>query len=1042
MVGMIAADPGYAELHCLSAFSFQRGASQPKELVLAAKARGYAALAITDECSMAGIVRAYEQTRQGREAEGFRLIYGSEFQVQDGPRLVMLAESQRGYAGICERITRTRRAAAKGEYSAQLEDFWAPVPEVSVLWIPRRPARAEELAWLSERYRGCLWIAAELHRQADDSAHLARLMDLSRRHSVPVLAAGDVHMHGPERRALQDAMTAVRHSLTVAECGPRLFPNGERHLRSLADLRRIYPTALMRETLVVAERCRFALGELHYDYPHELTPMGLTQTQHLRNLTEAGVRRRWPQGCPQGIRDTLEKELALIAEKKCEAFFLTVEDIVREARKRGILCQGRGSAANSVVCYALGITEADPAFNDLLFERFLSRERDEAPDIDVDFEHQRREEVIQYVYEKYGRERAAIAATVIRYQPRSALRDMGRVMGIGPEQIEAMSKSMAWWDRREEMPQRAREAGLDPNHPRLRLWLELAEQIEGMPRHLSQHVGGFVIAEERLSQLVPVENAAMPDRSIIQWDKDDLESLGLLKVDVLALGMLSALRRSFDHLRDFHGTGKPGVPLGLDEIPREDPITYDMICRAETVGVFQIESRAQMSMLPRLKPRNLYDLAIEVAIVRPGPIQGGMVHPFLKSRGRWQRPPYMQDALAKVLARTSGVPIFQEQVMQIAVHAAGFSPGEADQVRRSMAAWKRHGGLEHLEEKLKSGMRARGYPPDFADQLYRMILGFGSYGFPESHAASFALLAYYSAWLKCHQPAAFACGLLNSQPMGFYPASMLVAEVRRAGVEVRPADVCRSVWDCSLEPSAEDASRPALRLGLRQVSGFNEAAAQRIAAARQQHSFECVADLAARAGLSRRELGALARADALRTLAGHRHAARWSALGAEHLPGVLAPTFVRDVERPMLPEPGLGAEVMADYESTGLSLRAHPAGLLRPRLDSLRVMSAAALQGAAEGKTVRVAGLVKFRQRPGTAKGVMFVSLEDETGVCNLVVWPQVVEVQRKSLLAANFMLVRGTLQRQEGVVHVVAEKIFDRSHWVGSLPDQSRNFR
>lgn len=1032
----------YAELHCLTAFSFQRGASLPRELVAGAFRQGYAAMAITDECSMAGIVRAYDQVKKGADYAGFKLIYGSEIQLQDGPKLVLLAQSQCGYAGICEVITRARSSAEKGEYRLQRADLAEPVDEVCVLWIPGNKPELEALVWAAERYRGRLWIAAELHRSADDAAHLARLRELSHRHGIPLVAAGDIHMHAAGRHALQDAMTAVRHGLPMAECGARLFPNSERHLRSKEELARLYPRELLRETLVVAERCRFELGELRYDYPHELTPAGISQAAYLRTLTEEGKRRRWPGGCPQKIADDIEKELALIQQKKYEAFFLTVYDIVRKARELNILCQGRGSAANSAVCYALGITEVNPEFHPLLFERFLSLERDEAPDIDVDFEHQRREEIIQYVYEKYGRERAAIAATVISYQPRSALRDMGKAVGVGEAQIEAMAKSMAWWDRRDELPQRLREAGLNPDSPQIQRWLYLTEEIQGFPRHLSQHVGGFVISEKPLSQLVPVENAAMKERSIIQWDKDDLESLGLLKVDVLALGMLSALRRSLDLLHGFYGEHHPQAPCSLQAIPREDRKTYAMIQRAETIGVFQIESRAQMSMLPRLRPQHLYDLTVQIAIVRPGPIEGGMVHPYLRNRRHWEKPPYYKQELSEVLDRTFGVPIFQEQVMKIVSVAAGFSPGRADHVRRSMAAWKRSGGLEHLEQEIKDGMQAKGYPSEFAEQIYRMILGFGSYGFPESHAASFALLAYASAWLKCHQPAAFTCGLLNSLPMGFYPASMLVTEARRMGVEVRAVDVTTSSWECMLEPSAQDSKLPALRLGMNLIGGFNEPAAQRVVAARAEAFFEGVQDLGRRAQLNRRELDTLARADALRPLVGHRHMARWSALGAERLPGMLAGTVVKDRLKPLLPEPGEAEDMLMDYGSTGLSLRRHPAELLRPRLNPLRVTTARGLRGKAHDAPVRVAGLVMFRQRPPAAKGVMFVSLEDETGICNLVVWPQVVEEQRKPLLAASFMVVTGRVQSVDGVIHVVAEKIHDRSHWVGQLPDQSRNFR
>ncbi|MFA5939943.1 MAG: error-prone DNA polymerase [Sinimarinibacterium sp.] len=1022
--------PDYAELHALSAFSFQRGASQPEELVAQAAALGYAAFALTDECSMAGTVRAWQAAREA----DLPLIVGSELTLVDGPKLVLLAETQRGYADLCGAITRARRAARKGSYALRRADLDEPQHEVCALWIPRSVGDVEELAWLRARYAERLWIAAELHRDGRDAEKLARLQVLSQRFGVPLVAAGDVHMHVRDRRALQDVMTALRHHTTVARCGHRLYANAERHLRTRADLAALYPPALLRETLRVSERCRFRLGELQYEYPRELVPDGHTPASWLRTLVERHLPERWPQGAPHKVRADLEKELAIIAEKNYEAFFLTVYDIVRYAKRQAILCQGRGSAANSAVCYVLGITEVNPEFNELLFERFVSRERDEAPDIDVDFEHERREEVIQYVYDKYGRERAAIAATVIRYQPRSALRDVGRALDIGAEVIDRVARSLAWWDDADDLPERLRAAGVDPEARAIRLWLALARALIGFPRHLSQHVGGFVISDAPLSELVPVENAAMPERTIIQWDKDDLEALGLLKVDVLALGMLTALRRSFDLQRAYDGTA-----LALRAIPPDDTPTYDMICRAETVGVFQIESRAQMSMLPRLQPRSLYDLTVQVAIVRPGPIQGGMVHPYLQSRLSGLAVSYPSEALRPVLERTHGVPIFQEQVMRIAIVAADFTPGEADQLRRSMAAWKRSGGLEKWERRLKDGMARNGYTPEFADRIYQQILGFGSYGFPESHAASFALLAYASAWLKCHHPAAFLCGLINSQPMGFYPPSMLVAEARRTQVEVRPLDVVHSDWDCTLERGT--GNMPAIRLGLRLASGFNAAAALRIAQARFVRPYAEVDDLARRAQLSRRELDALAAADALRSLAGHRFQARWQTRGFERLDGVLREAALPD-DGIDLPAPREGEDILADYRSTGLTLRRHPVALLRARLQQARVTANTDIARIDDGAPLRVAGIVMFRQRPGSAKGVMFMTLEDDTGIVNLIIKPPLIDAQREAVVAGQFLIAQGRLQRQQNVTHVLAERFFDRSHWVGELPYLSRDFR
>jgi error-prone DNA polymerase len=1021
----------YAELHALSNFSFQRGASHAEELVTRAAELGYSAIAITDECSLAGVVRAHQATRLDGNRDRIRLIVGAEFRFADDLTLVLLAPTRIAYEQLSALITRGRRAAAKGHYHLLRDDAAELCPDCFALWPAPAEALPADAHWLRARFADA-WIAIELHREAGDARKLARLRALAAAAGLPCVAAGDVHYHLPERRRLQDVQTALRHRRTVQTCGRLLFANGERHLRPIATLLQQYPPSLLAEAAAIADRCRFELTELKYDYPQELVPAGETATSHLRRLTEEGMARRWPQGTPPAIARRIDEELALIEELKYEAFFLTVEDIVRWARARDILCQGRGSAANSVVCYALGITEVDPARSRLLFGRFISRERGEPPDIDVDFEHQRREEVIQYIFGKYGRERAALAATVITYRPRSALRDVGRALGMPPEDIDRLTQSLAWWDRPEQLDERLRALGFDPRE--LALWLQLTRELIGFPRHLSQHVGGFVISDRPLSQLVPVENAAMAGRTVIQWDKDDLDALGLLKVDVLALGMLTAIRRTLDLCSAFHGR-----PFRRSDVSAEDPETYAMIRRGETVGVFQIESRAQTNMLAKLQPRSFYDLVIQVAIVRPGPIQGGMVHPYLKrrtDRRLIEYPPRLED----VLARTLGIPIFQEQVMEIAVIAAGFTPGEADQMRRSMAAWKRSGGLEKFRDRLIGGMIERGYERDFAERIYQQILGFGSYGFPESHAASFALLVYESAWLKCHHPAAFTAALLNSQPMGFYPPSMLVREARRVGVEVRPVDVTASEQDCTLEPG-DDPSRPAIRLGLRQVGGLDARSAAAIVEARRERPFGDVDDLVRRAGLNARARRALADADALRTLAGHRHRARWAVAGAETAPPLLREAPVPEAAI-ALAAPSEGAEIVADYRSTGLSLRRHPLALLRERLRQRKVLAAADLPTLAHGRGVTVAGLVMFRQRPQTASGLMFMTIEDETGTVNLIVPARMIETHRDALLGTRLLLARGRLENAGGVIHVLLQDVVDRSSWIDGLPYLSRDFR
>ncbi|MGQ0428884.1 MAG: error-prone DNA polymerase [Gammaproteobacteria bacterium] len=1019
----------YAELHCLSNFTFLRGASHPEELVARARKLGYAALALTDECSLAGSVRAHAAAREA----GLPLIVGSEFALAGGLRFVALTESRRGYGALARFITRGRRAAAKGRYRLVRDDLAAGLEDCLALWLPGAAPRAEEGAWLAERFPERLWLAVELLTSGADRARLAELLALARSLGIPAVAAGDVHMHQRRRRALQDTLTAVRLKTTVARAGLALYPNGERVLRPLPRLAELYPKELLAATLEIAARCRFSLDELCYEYPEEVVPAGVTPAAHLRRLVTEGEARRWPAGTPAVVRALIDRELALIAELGYERYFLTVHDLVAFARGRGILCQGRGSAANSAACYALGITEVDPARMNLLFERFLSRERNEPPDIDVDFEHERREEVIQYLYAKYGRARAALTATVICYRPKSAARDVGKAMGLDPAQVERLAGAMQWWDGHEVTDGRIRDAGFDLANPLIARTLALTRELIGFPRHLSQHTGGFVISRGPLEELVPIENAAMPERTVIQWDKDDLDQLGLLKVDVLGLGMLTAIRRALALI-----SARRGAELRLADIPAEDPAVYDMICRADTVGVFQIESRAQMAMLPRLAPRCYYDLVIEVAIVRPGPIQGQMVHPYLRRRSGEEPVVYPGPEVESVLSRTLGVPIFQEQVMQLAVAAADFSPGEADQLRRAMAAWKRRGGLEPFEAKLKGRLRAKGYSEEFANRIFQQILGFGDYGFPESHAASFALLVYVSAWLKRYEPAAFCCALLNSQPMGFYAPAQLVRDARAHGVLVRGADVNASAVESSLEDGPD--GQPALRLGLSLVRGLSREGAERLVAARAE-GYRTVAELARGAVLTRRDLAALARAGALAGIADHRRRAAWEVRGVEaELP--LAPVPARAEGLPLLRPPSEGEDIVADYRALGLTLGRHPVALLRPRLAAGGWLTAQAVAALPDGAPVATGGIVVTRQRPGAAGGVVFVTLEDETGYVNLVVWSRIADAHRRTLIGARLLGVTGRMQREGEVRHVVVDALEDRSALLGSLQAPARDFR
>ncbi|GAC1668170.1 MAG: hypothetical protein NVS9B2_10750 [Steroidobacteraceae bacterium] len=1452
----------YAELHSLSNFSFLRGASHPDELIAQASHLNYRGLALTDECSLAGVVRAHIAAKQ----YGLPLIIGTELNCIDELKIVVLATDRLSYAAMSRLISRARRASPKGRYALARTDLEDALDGCAIIWLPRSNAASaqrqeEDGRWLRERFAGRLWLGVELLTGGVDMRRLQLLESLGQTLDVPRVAAGDVHMHRRSRRALQDVLTAIRLNTPLHAAGYAVFPNGERCLRPLPRLQELYPAPLLAQTLEIAGRCTFNLDELRYEYPEEIVPAGATPTSHLRALTMRGSAQRWPAGVPSAVRRNIEHELHLIAELKFEPFFLTVHDIVQYARSQGILCQGRGSAANSTVCYCLGITEVDPSRMAMLFERFISKERNEPPDIDVDFEHERREEVIQYIYGKYGRERAALAATVICYRPRSALRDVGKALGLDLAQVDKIARGMQWWDGQRIDPDRIRASGFDPEDPVIGRVIEMAARILGFPRHLSQHVGGFVISRGRLDELVPIETAAMPDRTVIEWDKDDLDALGLLKVDVLGLGMLSALRRAFQLINEFGGSSAVPGELGLATVPSEDKAVYQMICGADTVGVFQIESRAQMAMLPRLRPKNYYDLVIEVAIVRPGPIQGEMVHPYLRRRSGEEAVTYPSEAVEAVLKRTLGVPIFQEQVMQLAIVAAGFSPGDADRLRRAMAAWKRKGGLEPFQRQLIDGMRERGYHESFAHQIFNQILGFGEYGFPEcvvgetrvvdadtgrwltiddvisgqarldhtlacdadlrlrkrkvlqvmrsgmkpvlrlrtalgheivataehpfmtmggwlqlgklkigdhvatarclpvpgrrrwrrhkvlvladliaegnlchpntfyfytteswhcddfvkaverfpntravverhkgcfsvrvrridrkrhigavtwlralgvwgcgarakhlppevfelcqsnvalllarlwegdggfsmkghasydtasrslasqvqylllrlgivarlycrsrwykgrklehqvvtvtgkeplrqfwryvgcrfqdtkkqrqsrvlalrgdgrmsrdiipaevraiirrerndqrltwheigrmtglgmreiqghgsakigfrrhvigclatalgsldlshlsrsdvywdrvveieavgdretydlqiegdhnflannfvvhnSHAASFALLVYTSAWLKHYEPAAFCAALINSQPMGFYAPAQLVRDARSHGVEVRPADVTVSDRDCTLERRVD--GRPALRLGLRLVKHLSGEGSTRLLAARATRVFDSIADLAGRGGLNRRDLTALAAADALAGLTGHRHRAVWQVSGVEPALPLLPAAMALEEGIPLLRAPREGQDIVADYGSTGLTLRRHPLSLLREKLQRRGVLPTQELWDQPNGTKVITAGLVIMRQRPGSAGGVIFVTMEDETGYVNLIVWNNVAVAQRAALLESRLLEVQGKLQREGDVQHVIAQRLTNLSAMLGHLEVTSRNF-
>lgn len=1033
----------YAELQVTSNFTFLRGASHPEELVETAKELGHAAIAVSDRNTLAGIVRFHAAAKDA----GLQLIIGARLNFKDAPSVLCFPTDKAAYARLSNMLTCGKRRAEKGKCILHLDDL-ITYGAGQVIVSLASPSSAGHLRTLKKHFDGRLYLAARNLCRGDDAAQIAAQAELAVELSIPLIATNDVLYHTPSRRPLQDVLTCIRNGCTIFEAGEKLLTNAERHLKSSEDMARLFkghPDAIANITDILSA-CTFSLDELKYEYPSEPVPDGSTAQQELIRLTWRGAEGRYPDGVPDKIRNNIEYELKLIGDLNYAPYFLTVDDIVRFARSRDILCQGRGSAANSTVCYCLGITAVDPNNMDLLFERFVSAARNEPPDIDVDFEHERREEVIQYIYGKYGRARAALTAEVVCYRSRSAVREVGKVMGLTIDTLDALARSTRW-GRDGLKEERVIEAGLDPADRTIRIVLALTRQLSGFPRHLSQHVGGFVISDGPLSDIVPIENARMADRTVIEWDKDDLDALGILKIDVLGLGMLTCIRKAFDLIARHHGK-----TFDLATVPQEDPAVYDMLCKADSVGVFQVESRAQMTMLPRLKPRKFYDLVIEVAIVRPGPIQGDMVHPYLRRRNGEEPVVFPSDELESVLGKTLGVPLFQEQAMKIAIVAAGFSPEEADQLRRAMATFRRVGTIKSFYEKMIQGMVERGYDENFAARCFKQIEGFGEYGFPESHAASFALLVYVSSWLKRHYPAAFTCALLNSQPMGFYAPAQLVRDAREHGVEVLPVDVNHSEWDCTLEHRRND---PLIRLGFRQIKSMREADVIALLMAREE-GYRTVRDVWRRANLPPSVLETMARGDAWGSLGLDRRSALWQirGLGDKPLPlfayaeantptgGNAPPPEWGQEPDVMLPGLTMGEQVMADYRSLRLSLKKHPVELLRGDLTADGVVQNASLSKAKDGSWVVVSGLVIARQRPGTASGVIFATLEDETGVANVVVWPTVFEKYRRPLLESRFLRVAGTLQREGIVIHVIARHLFDLTGMISNLnvPDDLDN--
>jgi error-prone DNA polymerase len=1047
----------FVELGIASPFSFLRGASDAIELVLAALPLGYDALGIADRNTLAGVVRMHSACMNA----GIRPLIGCRLDLTDAPSLLAYPIDRNGYGRLSRLLSLGKRRAEKGACELDLADVAAHQEGIAFIAWPGEDLVAfeGELSRLRDALTSLRHVAASWLYRGDDNARIEWLDRLASRHGCTILATNDVHYHAPERRPLQDVVTCIREKTRIANAGYLLNPNAERHLKSPEEMVRLFqrwPHAISA-TRAFADSLHFSLDELRYEYPKETVPEDRTPQEHLEHLAWEGANRRWPDGIPDKVVKQLNYELPLIERLDFARYFLTVHDIVAFARSQEILCQGRGSAANSAVCFCLGITAVDPSTSDLLFERFISEERKEPPDIDVDFEHERREEVIQHIYDKYGRDRAGIAATVIHYRPRSAIREVGKVMGLSEDVCAALASTI-WGSMEGELDgdMRAKDAGLDLSDPHFRRTVKLAEQLVGMPRHLSQHVGGFILTERPLTETVPIGNGAMEDRTFIEWDKDDIEELGILKIDVLALGMLTCIRKCFDLVEQHHGER-----WELATIPQEVPEVYDMLCRGDSLGVFQVESRAQMNMLPRLKPRCFYDLVIEVAIVRPGPIQGDMVHPYLKRRSGKEPVTFPcpdpahgePDELEKILGRTLGVPIFQEQAMKIALDAARFSSEEANQLRKAMATFRSKGKIETLEEKMVGRMVARGYDPEFAQRCFDQIKGFGEYGFPESHAASFAHLVYVSSWLRWKYPAAFACALLNSQPMGFYAPAQIVRDAREHGVEVRDVDVNASEWDCTLEEISARPERsvkrvvqigqPALRLGLRQVDGLQRDAGERVTSRRP---YACVAELQSRGRVPVHAIQRLAAADAFRSMGLDRRAALWDSRALKPAPDL--PLFAHANARDegvegtpaQLPAMPLAEHVISDYQTIRLSLKAHPMHFLRAHYAAQKYVTAEQLNGLRDGRRLSMAGVVLIRQRPGTSKGVVFITIEDETGIANLVVWPAVFEKQRKIVMGARLMAVHGVIQRDpdSNVIHVVAGRLEDHTHLLSRLSDES----
>ncbi len=1038
----------YAELQVTTNFSFLRGASHPDELVLRAQELGLLAMGVADRNTLAGVVRAHVAAK----AAGLRLLIGARLDLTDGLSLLAYPQDRMAYGRLCRLLTLGQRRASKGDCILRMDDVIDHAEGQVLIVLPPVVLPDSDfeksLAELHRHVAGPLYLAAQMLYRGDDRARLEHLACLARQHGFRLVATNDVRHHVPGRRPLLDVVTAIRERIPVSRAGYRLNGNAERHLKGPTEMARLFEghQEAVARTAEIVERCTFSLDEIAYEYPEEPVPNGKTPQCHLQDLTWKGAAWRFPQGIPEKVRSSLETELALIDELDYAPYFLTVYDVVRFAGERGILCQGRGSAANSAVCYCLGITSVDPSEIDLLFERFVSRERNEPPDIDVDFEHERREEVIQYLYERYGRDRAGLAATVVRYRARSAIREVGKVMGLSEDATAALSGTV-WGRSGEGWPEaRIREAGLDPDDPGLQRVVDLACELIDFPRHLSQHVGGFVLTRGPLNEIVPIGNAAMEDRTVIEWDKDDLQALGLMKVDVLGLGMLTCIRKAIALL----GMHK-ALSLTMATVPREDPAVYEMLCRADSLGVFQVESRAQMNMLPRLKPRCFYDLVIEVAIVRPGPIQGDMVHPYLRRRDGLETVVYpapapehgSPDELERVLGKTLGVPLFQEQAMRIAIEAARFTPDEADALRHSMATFRRRGTLPLLRDKMVNRMIARGYESDLAERCFRQIEGFGEYGFPESHAASFALLVYISAWLKHYHPEVFACALLNSQPMGFYAPAQIVRDAREHGVEVRPVDINRSGWDHSLEP--DETGKLALRLGLRCIDGLRKSDAELMIGARSR-AYVDLESLRRRSGVGVAAIRLLADADAFGSMKLGRRQALWEMHALDDAPAL--PLFEFSGERGpgddpevSLPDMSLGEQVIADYQMLRLSLKAHPVSFLREQLALRGVSSAGDIAGARDGEKRSAAGLVLSRQRPGSARGVIFMTLEDEAGIVNVVVWTRVMESCRKAVLGGRLVAVKGTIQRTESIIHLVAEHVEDLTWWLNSLTQEKPAF-